>query len=54
MASNDTASRSTDDFNQLKLLFTDPIKHDYEVIASAVSRNSLSLVNHDRDVVELS
>jgi transposase InsO family protein len=36
MTSNDTASRSTDDFDQLKLLFTDPIQHDYEAIRPIV------------------
>src|SRR5213593_3299703 len=36
MAPDDAAPRPLSDFNQLKLLFTDPLQHDYEVIRPIV------------------
>ena len=36
MAQEDTVQRATDDFQQLQLLFTDPIQFDYEVIRPIV------------------
>jgi hypothetical protein len=36
MVPEDAAQRPTDDFTQLKLLFTDPLQHDYEVIRPVV------------------
>jgi transposase len=36
MVPEDAAQRPTDDFNQLKLLFTDPLQHDYELIRPVV------------------
>jgi hypothetical protein len=36
MAPEDAAARPTDDFHQLKLLFSDPLQHDYEVIRPIV------------------
>src|SRR5207249_3923462 len=36
MAAGSAAARLTDDFHQLKLLFIDPIQHDYEVIRPVV------------------
>jgi transposase len=36
MLPQDAAQRPTDDFTQLKLLFTDPLQHDYEVIRPVV------------------
>jgi transposase InsO family protein len=36
MLPEDAAQRPTDDFNQLKLLFTDPLQHDYELIRPIV------------------
>ena len=36
MQQENAAQRTTDDFHQLKLLFTDPLQHDYEVIRPIV------------------
>ena len=36
MAPEDAAQRPLSDFNQLKLLFSDPVQHDYEVIRPIV------------------
>ncbi len=36
MVQENATQRTTDDFHQLKLLFTDPLQHDYEVIRPIV------------------
>jgi len=54
MAPEDTAPRAPNEFQQLKLLFTDPIQHDYEVIRPVVLFAELIAVRSEQTSLDRS